>query len=77
MEVIRMPGCTQLNVRSSKGGTGKFLVMGEGSDKFSLTSNVTPEKLVGGDITYQAESPWPSMKAGSIGLHLIQTARIF
>lgn len=33
-----------------EGGTGDFLVVGDGTDKFSLTSNVAPKKPGGGDV---------------------------
>lgn len=33
-----------------EGGTGDFLVVGDGTDKFSLTSNVAPKKQGGGNV---------------------------
>lgn len=33
-----------------EGGTGDFLVVGDGTDKFSLTSNVAPKKAGGGNV---------------------------
>ena len=40
-----------------EGGTGDFLVVGDGSDKFSLTSNVAPKKQGGGNVFMPGGQP--------------------
>lgn len=40
-----------------EGGTGDFLVVGDGSDKFSLTSNVAPKKQGGGNVFLPGGQP--------------------
>lgn len=40
-----------------EGGTGDFLVVGDGTDKFSLTSNVAPKKPGGGNVYLAGGQP--------------------
>jgi hypothetical protein len=40
-----------------EGGTGDFLVVGDGTDKFSLTSNVAPKKPGGGNVYMPGGQP--------------------
>lgn len=40
-----------------EGGTGDFLVVGDGSDKFSLTSDVAPKKAGGGNVFLPGGQP--------------------
>ena len=40
-----------------EGGTGDFLVVGDGTDKFSLTSNVAPKKAGGGNVFLPGGKP--------------------
>lgn len=40
-----------------EGGTGDFLVVGDGTDKFSLTSNVAPKKQGGGNVFMPGGQP--------------------
>jgi hypothetical protein len=40
-----------------EGGTGDFLVVGDGTDKFSLTSNVAPKKPGGGNVFMPGGDP--------------------
>ncbi|MEO5995387.1 MAG: DUF1080 domain-containing protein [Chitinophagaceae bacterium] len=40
-----------------EGGTGDFLVVGDGTDKFSLTSNVAPKKQGGGNVFMAGGKP--------------------
>lgn len=40
-----------------EGGTGDFLVVGDGSDKFSLTSTVAPKKPGGGNVYMPGGEP--------------------
>ncbi|MES3018389.1 MAG: DUF1080 domain-containing protein [Bacteroidota bacterium] len=40
-----------------EGGTGDFLVVGDGTDKFALTSNVAPKKPGGGNVFMPGGEP--------------------
>ncbi|CAG5018154.1 hypothetical protein DYBT9275_05942 [Dyadobacter sp. CECT 9275] len=40
-----------------EGGTGDFLVVGDGSDRFALTSNVAPKKEKGGNVFSPTGTP--------------------
>ena len=40
-----------------EGGTGDFLVVGDGTDKFALTSNVAPKKQGGGNVFMPGGEP--------------------
>ncbi len=40
-----------------EGGTGDFLVVGDGSDKYALTANVAPKKEGGGNVFQQDGQP--------------------
>ncbi len=40
-----------------EGGTGDFLVVGDGSDKFALTSDVAPKKQGGGNVFMPGGTP--------------------
>lgn len=48
-----------------EGGTGDFIVVGDGSDNFQITSNVSPEKQ-GGSYVFHPEGEARTIKEGRI-----------
>ena len=50
-----------------EGGTGDFIVVGDGSENFSITSPVAPEKQ-GNSYVYQAEGELATINSGRINL---------
>lgn len=48
-----------------EGGTGDFIVVGDGSDQFQITANVKPEKQ-GGSFVFQADGHPQTINSGRI-----------